>query len=68
MVYCFCTSHCLWGFCVGLSFGMHYFMSFLVFFIIFTKKRERKLVALLSCADPEGSVPLLINHKLYGFL
>ena len=25
-----CTSHCLWGFCGGLCFGMHYFMSFLV--------------------------------------
>ena len=25
-----CTSHCLWGFCVGLCFGMHYVMPFLV--------------------------------------
>ena len=25
-----CTSYCLWGFCVGLCFGMHCFMSFLV--------------------------------------
>ena len=25
-----CTSHCLWEFCVGLCFGMHYFMPFLV--------------------------------------
>ena len=25
-----CTSHCLWGFCVCLCFGMHFFMSFLV--------------------------------------
>ena len=25
-----CTSHCLWGFCVGICSGMHYFVSFLV--------------------------------------
>ena len=25
-----CTSHCVWGFFVGLWFSMHYFMSFLV--------------------------------------
>ena len=23
-------SYCLWGFCYGICFGMHYFMSFLV--------------------------------------
>ena len=28
--YCLFTSHCSWGFCVGLCTGMHYFVSFLV--------------------------------------
>ena len=30
LIYYLCTSHCLWGFCVGLCFGMHYSNSFLV--------------------------------------
>ena len=39
-----CSSHCFWGFCVGLCFGMHYF-DFSSFVIILT--RMRKLVPLL---------------------
>ena len=30
LICCLCTSQCLWGFCVCL-FGMHYFVSFLVY-------------------------------------
>ena len=46
----FCTSHCLWGFRVGLCFGIHYFMSFLVLQTSI-RGRKRELVALLilSC-------------------
>ena len=33
-----CTSHCLWGFCVGLCFGMYYFM----FFLLLQSWRERE--------------------------
>ena len=28
-MYVLYTSHCLWGFCAGLCYGMRYFMSFL---------------------------------------
>ena len=44
-----CSSHCLWGFCVGLCFGMHYF-DFSSFVIILTRTREL--------------VPLLLLHFL----
>ena len=30
LIQCCSTSHCLLGFCVGLCFDMHYFVSFLV--------------------------------------
>ena len=40
-----CTSHCLWGLCVGLCFGMQCIMFFSSFSIILTRKRE--MVALL---------------------
>ena len=30
LVYCFMYHHCLGGLCVGLCFGMNYFMSVLV--------------------------------------
>ena len=42
------TSHCLLGFCVGLCFCMHYFMSFLVLHFILTRKRGLKALLLLS--------------------
>ena len=36
----FCTSHCLWVFCVVFVFGMHYIMSFFSFAIILTGMRS----------------------------
>ena len=30
LICCFIYPHCLWWFCIGFWFGMHYFVSFLV--------------------------------------
>ena len=48
LIYSFMYPHCLLGFCVGLCFGMHYFMSFSSFAIILTRKRELVVLLLLS--------------------
>ena len=50
LIYCLCISHCLWGFCVGCSFGMHYALLYVLssFAIILTRKRELVALLLLS--------------------
>ena len=57
LIYFLCTSHCLWGFCVGLCFGMHYFASIIL-------KRKRELVALLLLSF--GCFVTVLPHGAVG--
>ena len=44
LIYFFSTSYCLWGFCVGLCFGLHTLRPFK--FCNHLKEEEREPVAL----------------------
>ena len=50
-----CTSHCLWGFCVGLRFAMHYLVSFAVL-QSFCQGRESWLLCFNYLPDVNVSV------------
>ena len=63
------TFHCSRGLCVGLCFGMHYFLSFSSFAIILTRKRQLAALLLSSfgcLATVNCKCPVALHHDVMG--
>ena len=60
LIYCLCTSNCLWGFCTCLCFDIHYLVSFIV------EEKERSVCFALIVLWMACNCSVALPHDALG--